>query len=1216
MKKFYLLLIVWVMSLSISAQDDGLVIHLDFSKVSGTSVADVSTSGISATLINDAKVETMGKYHVLNLGAGTGYLDLSAQAGAVMKQTDNYSVSMYYRVDANAALSGNGFFLWSFSTSTDCQQSTGKYSAYRLNAQRYATSTGGYGHETGIEKGSASDKGKWIHVAYTQTGSTATLYVNGSKVGSVVNMPKNSTNYSGESVLYNWIGRSPFSADLYLQNTLVSDVRFYNRALTADEVTQLNAVTADLDDAYVHGTPGDATVLNTLITSVESSLQQGSKYLQGAVNDLQDELILAKSIAAGGYTQLIINNEQTKLQAALTAMLATEGISFVNGDGFGEAYDTNRGFIHPGGLHTQADFDRIKQQLANHNSTVTAAYEILKNADYAQPSVATYPVEGIIRGGSTGQNYINAARGATMAYQNALRWKIEGNQSCANAAVRILMSWANVTKYIGGDSNYALAAGLYGYQFAQAAELVRDQFTDEQFATFKKWMLDVWYPSAIGFLRGRNGTWDNSANKPAAGWGDAGNRPGHYWSNWGLCNTLCVMSIGILCDDVFIYNQGMSYFKYDQVGSYVNPRTAVPILNDGLTEFLGNLVVTTAQTPDSLDASSYGIIGQMQESGRDVGHANMALGLAVDIAHVGWNQGDDLFSYMDNRLTAGIEFTAAMNCGKNQLPWMDYKYCDCRTAWHGGWYMSGPSVGSQVRNYWGTIIGHYEGVKGKRLPYAERCLSLMGVDAGGVGSVSGNFDHLGYSVLMNTRNRQVASAESVPTLLAPQMEYDGETILHNELGGLKNTFVVDTNTALPKGKTVKLMPQLPANEEDTGNWSWNTGATTKDITVTTDKSMIYRATYTNKNGVKSYQSFSLAVEGDCIPANNTIITASQNGTTLGTDTITVYYGTTVDLSVGASGGWGTCLWDNGKTTSSITTSALVRDRDFAVNYTNQGGSVSYATIHVMVKKMNVQTIVNDVVKTDTLYVTVKPTDNVVIGPYVPAAVPDVKYQWSDGSSERTLSFTPIETSREYTLNMSIGSEKYTLDYEILVDSGFDAEIIPGTYLIRNRQFDTYLTNNQIKGEKTVKASLAALESGKPSMRQIWQVSQATNTGYPFQSYQDSLYLNIILSMSSASSTSGFLFRKATGAAYYSLHNTMNYYMSMTADGSIIMEKQADLPKAFDLELVPYTITTGIQTAIRPVQDATDGVLYNLSGQRVNAGYHGAVIMNGKKMMMK
>lgn len=234
-------------------------------------------------------------------------------------------------------------------------------------------------------------------------------------------------------------------------------------------------------------------------------------------------------------------------------------------------YDTNRGFIHPGGLHTQADFDRVRRQLAEGNEKVTAAYKVLKSAEYAQPGIKTFPVETIVRGGGVGENYINAARGATMAYQNALRWKIEDNKACADAAVRILMAWANTTKAIGGDSNYALAAGLYGYQFAQAAELMRDYegWSREEFNTFKKWMLSVWYPSAIGFLRGRNGTWENAGK-----WWQA---PGHYWSNWGLCNVLCVISIGILCDDVYIYNQGMSYFKYDQVGNFHDPRTDNPI---------------------------------------------------------------------------------------------------------------------------------------------------------------------------------------------------------------------------------------------------------------------------------------------------------------------------------------------------------------------------------------------------------------------------------------------------------------------------------------------------------------------------------------------------------------------------------------------------------------------------------------------------------------
>ena len=158
-------------------------------------------------------------------------------------------------------------------------------------------------------------------------------------------------------------------------------------------------------------------------------------------------------------------------------------------------------------------------------------------------------------------------------------------------------------------------------------------------------MLTVWYPYCISFLRTRNSTWQNYPR-----WWQA---PGHYWSNWGLCNVLAVISIGILCDDVFIYNQGMSFFKYDQVGTYEDPRTMNPIQNNGLNEFLGNLVVTV--TKSDVETGAYGKLGQMNESGRDIGHACLAVGLAIDIAHQGWQQGDDLFSYMDYRLAAGIE---------------------------------------------------------------------------------------------------------------------------------------------------------------------------------------------------------------------------------------------------------------------------------------------------------------------------------------------------------------------------------------------------------------------------------------------------------------------------------------------------------------------------------------------------------------------------------
>ena len=78
------------------------------------------------------------------------------------------------------------------------------------------------------------------------------------------------------------------------------------------------------------------------------------------------------------------------------------------------AYDTNRGFVHPGGLHTQADFDRIKAQLAAGNPTVKAAYQKLTSAAYAQANVQTYPTETIVRGGGSGENYMNACRGAAI----------------------------------------------------------------------------------------------------------------------------------------------------------------------------------------------------------------------------------------------------------------------------------------------------------------------------------------------------------------------------------------------------------------------------------------------------------------------------------------------------------------------------------------------------------------------------------------------------------------------------------------------------------------------------------------------------------------------------------------------------------------------------------------------------------------------------------
>ena len=890
-----------------------------------------------------------------------------------------------------------------------------------------------------------------------------------------------------------------------------------------------------------------------------------------------------------------------KIYALLATLLLTIGIT-------AQSYNTNRGFVHPGGLHTQEDFDRIKDLLAKGDPTITAAVKVLTQAAYAQSTAGTSPVQTIVRGGGKGENYINAARGATIAYQNALVWKITGNKANASHAINVLMQWANTTKGIGGDSNYALAAGLYGYQFAQAAELLRDYegWAPERFEQFRQWMLQVWYPSAMGFLR--NGTWENVGK-----WWQA---PGHYWSNWGLCNALCVISIGVLCDDVFIYNQGLSYMKYDQVGTFTDPRTANPILNDGLTEFMGNLVVTVTNTPANLKASSYGTIGQMQESGRDIGHATMAAGLAIDIAHMAWNQGDDLFSFMDNRLAAGIEFVAAQTQNIEGLPWTNYKYGSGGIYYTDNrcWTMIGPALGNQIRPYWGTVIGHYQGVLGKDMPYSEMAYANLiknGPDGGGQGSTSGGYDHLGYSVLMNYRDHK-ATAEEVPTLLAPKMVVGNDTLSHNELGGLVNTFKTNNNTGVAKGTVIKLLPQLRDGSEDSGQWQWNTGETTRNLTVTANESYVYRVCYTNKHGVKSYLCFSIAVQGDCEPTP-VEVSATYNGVTA-TDSITIFYDDAITLKATSKDGFGSFAWSTGATNSNITVKNLRRDTLFTVAFKNQGGAISYDTIRVHLKYFRPQMAVNGKVKVDTVQCLCQPGDKVAFAPYVPSTFKDISFQWSSGSTERSVTYNDIQTTIVDTLVYTLFGKSDTVCYVAYLSDTLDSAIPEGYYLIRDRFHDTYLTNNTVEGLPYANATFTAKKEGDALQQQAWKVTNENVDGpcYDLQNLADQRYLALTMRMT-ASTRTPYYFRKATGTQWYHLRNKRPCYFTINDDGTVDHTTYY-VPTNFPVELIPYTLPAGIHDI--HADKVSDDKRYNIQGQRVGADYKGLIIHNGKKYIIR
>lgn len=671
---------------------------------------------------------------------------------------------------------------------------------------------------------------------------------------------------------------------------------------------------------------------------------------------------------------------------------------------FGVAvFVSSQGFKHPGMLHTNEDFARIKAQIAASEPSVVAGYNNLKANEWSQSTVNTWPVDIIKRGVTGDENYINAARGAHAAYLNALRWKISGDVAHANKAISILNSWAGVTTALGGNSNVSLASGLYGYEFANAAELMRDYsgWKANDFRKFQDWMLKVWYPYAYDFLIRRHDTWAKGS-------------PGHYWSNWGLCNVLAVMSIGILLDDEFIYNQGIAFYKYDKTGTFRQNRTA-PVDNDGLTEFIGNLVPTVAADT----AAPLGYYGQMQESGRDQGHATMALGLAVDICETAWNQGDDLYGLMNDRLLAGIEYVAGYNSGVDDLPWTEYWYHDVRTSYANSWKQTEPNAGSrgQFRPYWDRILGHYEGRKGIALKYSHKMADRVVADGGGGGSTSGGYDHLGFTTL--TCTRPAISKDQAPITLSASIQWSGLTYPYGELNNVE------------PGRKLKLVPALPAGVEDSGNWRWNTGDLSRVLELTADTSALYRVVYTDKNGVKSSQLFSISVNGDCRPDIYTYNVTTTTGVYKDT-LIRAKQNSKVKFEFSASSWRSAYLWSTGETTSVKELTLTNKDTTIALTGTNQGGAKAVFNFKITVEILGHSYIKNDgKINYGDKVVTSRGT-KLTLAPTVKSGMEGGSWKWNDGSTQSTLVLNNVQAGQECVVTYTKDGKEYELKYTIVL----------------------------------------------------------------------------------------------------------------------------------------------------------------------------------------
>lgn len=365
-------------------------------------------------------------------------------------------------------------------------------------------------------------------------------------------------------------------------------------------------------------------------------------------------------------------------------------------------------FVHPGGLHTHTDLDRMKTQVAAGAHPWIDSWNALIVHPKAQN---TYIAAAQANMGVSRQR---ASADAVAAYLNALRWYISGDTSYAACSRKILNAWAYAVNQVPRGQDVPGLMGIAIYEFAVAAEILRlyPNWSSKDFNQFKDMMTTYLYPSCHDFLTRHNNACIT-----------------HYWANWDICNMTAILSIGVLCDDTAKFNEAITYFKSGAGNG--NITKAVPFLYPGG-------------------------LGQWQETGRDQEHALLGVGMFATFCQIAWNQGQDMFGYDDNRLLKGAEYTAKYNLWKD-VPYTTYNNCDdVQNYWaseKNSW-----GRGRLQRPIWEMIYNHYVVRKGLSAPNVKAMAEINRPEG------FEHDDNLGFGTLCYTLD---ASASPYPASPAP-----------------------------------------------------------------------------------------------------------------------------------------------------------------------------------------------------------------------------------------------------------------------------------------------------------------------------------------------------------------------------------------------------------------------------------------------------------------
>ncbi len=226
----------------------------------------------------------------------------------------------------------------------------------------------------------------------------------------------------------------------------------------------------------------------------------------------------------------------------------------------------------------------------------------------------------------------------------------------AEEAVAIINAYAKTLQRFDGHD--APLCTIQGYDLVRAMTLMKAHKTDEWDAMVRRAIL----PALDQF----------EADSPYAN------------GNWGAIVNRQRMACAIFLEDSMLYKAAVDYFLH---------------ANDN-----GSLPKYISET------------GQCQETGRDQGHVQLGLEALAQTCEMAWEQGDDLWGVLDNRLMKGFEYTAKYNLGY-EVPFTTWTDC---TGLYNDWTEPGQMGRGNLWSIYELPYNHYVKRKGLSMPYTER----------------------------------------------------------------------------------------------------------------------------------------------------------------------------------------------------------------------------------------------------------------------------------------------------------------------------------------------------------------------------------------------------------------------------------------------------------------------------------------------------------------